>query len=123
MGVKLAPTFFIDAALQVAGSSTWYCICSGSPATYTDAYTNFMLARIAVSSGSFTYAADSSGRKVTMTAAPSIPITNSGFAEAVVLVSSADSTLRFRTTCTGQQLTAGGTVDAPAWKINITDPT
>ena len=123
MGIKFAPDGFIDAALEYSGSSTWYCICSGSPATYTDAYTNFMLARIAVSSGSFARADDTSGRKITMTAAPSIPITNSGFAEAVCLVSSADSTLRFRTTCTGQQLTAGGTVDAPAWKINITDPT
>lgn len=123
MGVKFSPDLFIDAALEVAGSSTWYCVCSGSPATYVDAYTNNMLARIAVSSGSFTRADDSSGRKITMTAAPSVPITNSGFAESVCLVSSADSTLRYRTTCTGQQLTSGGTVDIPAWKINIQDPT
>jgi hypothetical protein len=123
MGVKLAPDAMIDGALDYAAGSDYYCVCSGSPTTYTQAYTTNMLARIIVSSGSFVKADDASGRKVTMTAAPSVPITNSGFAEAVALVKVGDTTLRYCTTCTGQQLTAGGTVDIPSWKINIADPT
>ena len=123
---KVSPDAMIDGALDYVVGSDMYCVCSGSPATFTDAYTTLMLARATVTSGSFTKADDATGvlgRKVTMTAYSGIAITNSGSALAVALVNAAGSTLRYVTTCTSQWLVSGGTVDIPAWKIQIGDPT
>jgi hypothetical protein len=111
---KFAPDATIDASLDYIAGSTYMTVCSGSPVTYADAYTNLMLAKIAVTSGSFTKADDTSGRKVTMDAKPGVSITNSGTALAVALVEISGSTLRYVTTCTSQSLTAGGTVDIPS---------
>jgi len=124
---KLAPDNMIDGALDIvastAGGTNMYCICSGSPATYADAITNNVLATISVTSGCFVIADDTSGRKLTMGAKTAIPITDSGFAEAVAIVDTAGSALLYVTSCTGQSLVAAGTVDTPSWKINIQDPT
>ena len=120
---KVAPDLFIDGALDYAAGADMYTVASGSPATFTDAYTTLMLARVAVSSGCFVKADDTSGRKLTMATKTGISITNSGDALAVCLVNAAGSTLRYVTTCTQQTLTAAGTVDIPTWKINIQDPT
>ena len=76
--------------------------------------------------GDFTTAnGDTSGRKVTMGAKSSVLIDTSGTANHVALVRVADSTLIYVTTCTSQALTANGsnTVNFPAWKIEIADPT
>jgi hypothetical protein len=120
---KLAPDAFLDAALNYAGEADYLCVCSDTPTTYTDAYTTYMLAKVAVDSGDFTKADDTSGRKVTVGAQTGVSITNSGTATHVALVKTGDTTLRFVTTCTSQVITAGGTVDTPAWKISIADPT
>jgi hypothetical protein len=121
---KLAPNEMIDSALNYVGGSDYMCICSGSPATYTDAYTNLMLAKTAMTSGSFTVAdAAGGGRQVTMTAHSGVSITNGGTALACALVKTGDTTLRYVTTVTSQVLTAGGTCDIPAWVITIGDPT
>jgi hypothetical protein len=121
---KLAPDGMIDASLDYVAGSNYECVCSGSPATFADAYTNLMLARVAVTSGSFTKAdAAGGGRQVTIAAKPGITITNSGTALAVAMVEASGSTLRYVTTCTSQALVAAGTVDIPAWIITIGDPT
>jgi len=120
---KLAPDAMIDASLDYVAGSDLMIVCSGSPATYTDAFTTNKLASQAMASGSFTKADDTSGRKITMAAANGVPITASGDALAVALVNTSGSTLRYVTTCTLQALVSGGTVDIPAWKINIADPT
>lgn len=119
---KFAPDTTLDAYLDNIAASTFECVCSGSPATFDDAYTNLMLARMATTSGCYVKADDTSGRKLTVSAKTGMTITNSGFAEAVALVDVGNSLLKVVTSCTGQQLTAGGTVDAPSWKINIVDP-
>jgi hypothetical protein len=115
---KLAPNAMIDASLSYVAGSDWMCVCSGSPATFADAYTNLMLARTPMSSGSFAIADDATGalgRKLTMTASAGVPITNGGTALAVALVEVASgSTLRYVTTCTSQDLVALGTVDIPS---------
>jgi hypothetical protein len=120
---KAAPDAMIDASLDYAAASDYMCVCSTQPTTYTEAYTTYMLARTAMTGGDFTKADDTSGRKVTMTAKSAVSITNSGTAAHIALVASGGTTLRYVTTCTSQALTASGTVDVPAWKINIADPT
>jgi hypothetical protein len=121
---KIAPDLMIDAALDYVAGSDYETICSGSPATFADAYTNLMLAKIPISSGSFTKAdAAGGGRQTTIAAKPSVSITNSGTALACCLVNASGSTLRYVTTVTSQVLTSGGTCDIPAWILTIGDPT
>jgi len=119
---KLAPDEMIDASLDYVAGSDMFVVCSGSPSDYSETIAN-LLAAATVTSGCFIKADDTSGRKITMSAKTGIDITAGGFAEAVALIEASGSTLRYVTTCTGQQLVSGGTVDLPAWKINIEDPT
>jgi len=93
------------------------------PATYADAFTNLNLAKVTMAGGDFTNSDDSSGRKCQVGAKSGITIIANGTAQHVAIVKSGDTTLRYVTTCSGQVLTSGGTVDVPTWKINIQDPT
>jgi len=120
---KLAPDEMLDASLDYVATGNYMVVCSGSPATYEDAVTNNVLAGITVTSGCFTKADDTSGRKLTIAAQTGLPISDTGFAEAVAIVDTSASTLLYVTTCTGQTLTTGGTVSTNEWKINIQDPT
>ena len=116
-----------DAALNYIAASTRMCVCNAQPTTYANAITDYMLAYTAMTAGAgagdYTLAADSSGRKLTTTAKSGVAITNSGTALYIALVTTADTTLRAVTSCTSQVLVAGGTVDIPAFKCNVQDPT
>jgi hypothetical protein len=114
----------IDASLDYVAGSNYECVCSGSPTTFQQAYIDNMLAKISISSGSFTKAdAAGGGRQVTIAAKPAVPILSSGTALSVALVDASGSTLRYTTSCDSQALVAAGTVDIPAWVITIGDPT
>ena len=52
-----------------------------------------------------------------------ITITNSGTATHVALLNTTATTLDLVTTCTSQAINTGGTVDVPAWKWEINNPT
>ena len=120
---KAIPDAGIDAGLSYTDGANYMCVCSAQPTTYTEAYTTYMLARVAMAAGDITIADDTSGRSATMAAKSGVTVTNSGTATHVALVNTSDTTLRAVTTCTSQVLTAAGTVDIPTWKHNITDPT
>lgn len=120
---KVAPDAVLDAGLDVIALSTRMIACSAEPASYNDAVNVVDLATAVVAPGDFAKANDTSGRKLTVSAKPTITIDHTGQATHVALVSVGDTTLRYVTTCTAQQLTAAGTVDFPSWKINNTDPT
>lgn len=66
---------------------------------------------------------DTSGRKVTVAAKSGVTVDVTGTATHIALVRSTDSSVRYVTTCTSQPLTLGNTVNFPAWKIEIADPT
>lgn len=121
---KYANDSMMDAALDyLKNNVTRICVCSAQPTTYTEAITTYELADVTVDSTDFTHAnGDSSGRKTTVAAQSGVTIDNSGDATHVALVSVSDTTLRYVTTCTSQTLTAGGTVDIPAFDIEIADP-
>lgn len=124
---KVAPDGFMDSALNwVAGSATYYTVCSGSPATYSDARATLALAGIAVTSGCFTKQDNGgagAGRQLVIAAKTSASITASGSALAVCLLDVPNTRLLYVTTCTEQYLVSGGTVDIPSWTITIQDPT
>jgi hypothetical protein len=120
---KQMPDITADAYLDYIAACDLMIACDAEPATYAAATGANKLADVAMAGGDFTKANDTSGRKVTMAAKSGVPIDTGGTATHIALCKSGDSTLRYITTCTSQVLTGGGTVDFPAWKINIADPT
>lgn len=126
MAVKVAPDGVMDAAFDFVDLADVLRVCSVLDATPTHAeIVTATLASVAIVPGTdFTKAdGDVSGRKVTVAAKSSVAVTASGTAEQVVLTTTSGSVVRYVTTCTSQALTSGNTVNIPAWKIEITDPT
>jgi hypothetical protein len=122
---KSVSTAILDLALNgiKTGVSNRMVVCSAQPTTYAE-LTTFKLAEQAMVTGDYTLAAgDTSGRKVTVGAKTGISITANGTATHVGLGNSTGSTLDLVTTCTSQALNTGGTVDVPAWKWEINNPT
>ncbi len=95
-------------------------VCAAEPTTRTEAVTTNNLASGALTSGDFTLAnGDTSGRKMTTAAQTGLSITSSGTGDHVAIT---DATrLLIVTTCTGQVLTSGGTVDTAAFDREILD--
>ncbi|MFH1184660.1 MAG: hypothetical protein V1755_06425 [Chloroflexota bacterium] len=101
-------------------------ICEGEPTTYSHASQNKGTGDGKVlatkTNPTLTVADDTSGRKCTVSAAAGNAIAVSGTADHIALTDGS-AKLWFVTTCTGQALVAAGTVDVPAWKVNVKDPT
>lgn len=122
---KVAPDAMIDAALLYVEGADCITVCSAEPANYTAAYTTLKMAGTsALTTASYTIAdAVGGGRQITIAATTGLSIDVSTAATHLALVGTGDSTLRYVTTVTSQELTSGGTVDIPAWIIAIGDPT
>lgn len=119
---KFAPDATIKAYLDKIATATLLSVVSDT-STPTD-LTN-TLASVALTAGDgngdFTIGeGDTSGRKVTVGAQSGVSISASGNANHIVL--SLDGTILHITTCTQQALTSGGTVDVPAYDIELLDP-
>lgn len=112
----------LDGAFDILDQANLMTACSSEPTTRTEAVTTFKLADVAMTVNSdYTKAnGDTSGRKVTVAAKSAVPIDTSGTATHVALVDGTN--LLYVTTCTSQALTSGGTVDFPAWDVEIADP-
>lgn len=115
----------LDLALNdVKTNGNKMVVCSSQPTTYAEANATYMLANVTMASGDYTLAAgDTSGRKVTTASKTGITISNSGTATHVAIIDTVNSVLKLVTTCTSQALSTGGTVDVPAWKWEINNPT
>ena len=114
----------LDGALNVVKTNAvTMTACSAEPTTRTEAITTYMLASVTITSTDYTGPAngDVSGRKLTVNAQNGVSVTNSGTATHVALCDGTN--LLYVTTCTSQELTSGNTVNFPAWKIEIADPT
>lgn len=116
----------MDAMLaNIADNADMLHVCSGQPANYAG-IAAVLLAEVALTvgagNGDYTLAnGDTSGRKLTVAAQNGVSITASGTATHIAL-SDGSATLYYVTTCTSQALTSGGTVDVPAWDIEVADP-
>lgn len=115
----------MDAMLANIAQSDMLHVCSGQPANFAG-IAAVMLAEVALTAGAgngdYTLAnGDTSGRKLTVAAQNAVSITNSGTATHIAL-SDGSATLYYVTTCTSQALTAAGTVDVPAFDIEVADP-
>lgn len=112
----------LDGAWDVLDQADIQTVCAGQPTTRTEAITTFKLADVAmVPNTDYTKAnGDVSGRKVTVAAKSAVPVDTTGTADHIALC---DATrLLYVTTCTSQPLTAGNTVNIPAWKAELEDP-
>jgi len=99
-------------------------LCSSQPTTYAEATTTYALADIAIDGTDFSQAnGDTNGRKTTIAAQNGVSVDTSGTAQHVALVDDTASKLLYVTTCTSQAVTAGNTVNFPAWDIEVADPT
>jgi len=115
----------MDAMLANIAQSDMLHVCSGQPANYAG-IAAVQLASVALTAGAgngdYTLAnGDTSGRKLTVAAQSAVSISVSGTATHIAL-SDGSATLYYVTTCTSQALTSGGTVDVPAWDIEVADP-
>ena len=113
----------IDGGLTYFATATEITVCSAEPTTYTQAHTTYMLVNHALTGGDFAAADDTSGRKSTLAAQSGLSVTNPGTAIYIALTITGTTTLVGYTTCTSQVLSAGNTVNIPAFKWNIADPT
>lgn len=127
---KFVPDQMLNWYLEkISGCSNMLVVCAGSPTTFANCTEQVgtsngcNIAMIAVTSGCFSVADDTSGRSLTIAAKTGASIVASGSAMAVGLVNITTSSVCYITTCTTQWLVAGGTVDVPSWKINLQDPT
>lgn len=121
---KQAPDATIDAMFDYIDQCNIMHVCSAEPANYAG-IAAVSLADVALTPDTdFTKAnGDTSGRKVTIAAKSGVTVDNTGTATHIAIARSTDSTLRYVTTCTSQALTAANTVNIPAWKIEVADPT
>ena len=131
---KRCATQFLDGALNIIktgitgiGPANLMVILTAEPTTFVEANATFRLAGVAMAGADFTLAnGDGVGttpRKSTMTAKSAVAIATSGTANHVALIDTVNSLVLEVTTCTSQVLTSGGTVNIPAWKIEIGAPT
>lgn len=112
----------LDGAFDVLDQGNIMSVCAGQPTTRAEAITTFKLADVALTPDTdFTKAnGDTSGRKVTVAEKLAVPIDTTGTGDHIAVCDATN--LLYVTTCTSQPLTAGGTVDFPAWKVELADP-
>lgn len=121
---KLVHDDVLDGALNIIKNNcTRMVACSTQPTTFTQANATYALADVTMEAADFV-AADGSpnGRKLTVAAKTAVNVDASGTYAHVALLDVANSKLLYVTTGTSQVVTAGNTVDFPAWTITIADP-
>jgi hypothetical protein len=114
----------LDEALSyIKNNCTRMTLCSAQPGNYTEGNATYKLADVTMAVGDFTIqAGDVSGRKVIVASKTGVTVDTTGSATHVVLLDVSNTKLLYVTTCVAQSLTAGNTVDIPAWDVEITDP-
>jgi hypothetical protein len=113
----------LDGAFDILDQANIMTACNAEPTTRTQAVTTFALADVAMTVNTdYTKAnGDTSGRKCTVAAKSGVTVDTTGTATHIALCDGTN--LLYVTTCTSQALTAANTVNFPAWKVEIADPT
>lgn len=120
MAKALASSVFDGTLAQIRSHCDLLTVCSQQPTTYTEATVTYKLADVSMTINTdYTLAdGDPDGRTLTVAAKSGVAIDSSGTATHIALCKTSGSELRAVTTCTSQALTAGGTLDIPAWVIS-----
>jgi hypothetical protein len=120
------PDTVLDAQLGLITDATRVSACSQAPTSYAEATTGgtYALAVATISAADFAAAAaDTSGRKQQFKGKTGASVSNPGTATYVVFSKSTDSSIKAILACTSQVLTAGNTLDFPAFYFHIPEPT
>lgn len=122
---KFVADAVLDAPLNKIATATRLVVCSGQPANFAG-IAAVALADVTMTAGAgngdYTIAdGDVSGRKLTVLAQTGVPVDSSGTATHIALDDG--TTLLHVTTCTSQVLTAGNTVNTPAYDAEFADVT
>lgn len=121
---KATPDAVLDTMLIDIALSTRMVVCSGEPANFAG-IAAVALADVVLTAGDgngdYVIANHTSGRKLTVGAQSGVNVDSSGTATHVTLDNG--TVLKQVTTCTSQVLTAGNTVNVPAYIIAVSDPT
>lgn len=123
---KYAPDGFYDAAFDFLDQADVMHVCStlDSDPTYAEVLAASLADAAMTPNTDFTKSAgDVSGRKVRVAAKSGVTVDVSGSANHVALVTVSGTVLRYVTTATSQAVTAGNTVNVPAWDVEIAAPT
>jgi hypothetical protein len=120
---KKSSDLVMDAALDyIQANGGHMVVLSASAYDTSAAVVSATLASATTASADFTKAdGDTNGRKVTVASHSGTTITASGTATHLALINTNGSAI-YQTT-TGSQALTSGTVDIPAWDIEIADPT
>lgn len=121
MGKQASSTFLDGAFNTIKGSADTitYTLCSTQPTTRTEAITTYMLASTTLNKTTDLTLAngDVSGRKMTVSAKTGVSVTNTGTGQHVAICDATN--LLYVSTTASQAVSAGGTVDIGAWKIEL----
>lgn len=122
---KFTADSVLNAALAKVATATRMVVTSGQPANFAG-IAAVALADVVMTAGDgngdYTIAdGDVSGRKLTVLAQNAVPVDSNGTATHVCLDDG--TTLLQVTTCTSQVLTAGNTVNVPAYDVEFADVT
>jgi hypothetical protein len=119
---KFTPDITLDAYLDFIAACTRMDIVSdvSTPTTLANTVATVTLTA-GDGNGDFAITDGTSGRKLTVGAQTAVPITATGACNHIVL--SLDGVIRYVTTGDGQTLYISGTVDMPAFNIQLNDPT
>ena len=117
---KAIPDARIDAALDAETSTTIH-VCSAEPANYAG-IAAVMLAEQAIVGVQAKANGDLSGRKITTPLQSAVPVTNTGLGDHIVQSNGVNEMFRVTTAAVPVALTALGTVDINAHKLEIADP-
>lgn len=116
---KDASQGILDAPLTLIAGFNRLTVCSGQPASVAG-IAAVALADVTLDSGDFTLAAnDTTGRKVTVGAQSAVPVDTTGAPTHLVIDDGTDFLV---TTCSGPGLTAGSTVNVPAFAVRMPEP-
>lgn len=117
---KFQNTQMIDDALNyLKNNAVRIAVSNTQPTTYAEAMTTYAIGTVATATGNFTIGAgDSSGRKITHSAATIAVGTTGTVAHIAFCGTAASGTLLFVGTCAPTAVTAGGTVVIAAWDVD-----
>lgn len=122
---KFADNDMIDASLNyLKNNADRIFLCSQQPANYVEANATYNLCTFSINSTNYTGPADgdANGRKVTVNQVSGVNATANGTANHVVLGISANTTIKYGTTCANQAVTTGNPIQINAWDVEIADP-
>ena len=122
---KYANPDLMDAGLgYIRSNATMISICNAQPTTYAEGRTTYALGTVATGTATLTLGAgDTSGRKLTQSAATVVVGTSGTVNHIAFLTTAGSGTLLFVGTCAAQAVTAAGTLTLNSWDVDeLTNP-